>query len=157
VTNEGQWRRCSACKNPIPLGAQYWTCNVSTCNRKRTGLVFCTVTCWEVHLPSANHRESWAVEQTAPRTTEEAAAPPKREKRRIVPSASGSAGVGTRGEILIVASRLKDYIRAQSNFNTSDGALDPLSDIVRRVCDQAIKNATREGRTTVLDRDIPTD
>lgn len=67
-----RWRRCSACKEPIAFGATYWTCNVSTCNRKRTALVFCTVTCWEVHLPGANHRESWAVEQTAPRSAESA-------------------------------------------------------------------------------------
>jgi histone H3/H4 len=33
--------------------------------------------------------------------------------------------------------------------------LEPLSDIVRRVCDQAIENARRDGRMTVLDRDIP--
>jgi hypothetical protein len=58
-------------------------------------------------------------------------------------------------EVLIVASRLKDYVRAQSGFNTSDGVLSPLSDIVRRVCDEAIRNASREGRRTVLDRDIP--
>ena len=62
------WRRCSACKNPIALGATYWVCNVSTCNRKRTGMVFCTVSCWEVHLPVANHREAWAVEKQAPKT-----------------------------------------------------------------------------------------
>jgi hypothetical protein len=58
-------------------------------------------------------------------------------------------------EVLIIASRLKDYIRARSGFNTSDGVLDPLSDIVRRVCDDAIRNATRDGRKTVLDRDLP--
>jgi hypothetical protein len=57
--------------------------------------------------------------------------------------------------VLIVASRLKDYVRAKSAFNTSDGVLAPLSDIVRRVCDQAIANARREGRQTVLDRDVP--
>ena len=55
---ERGWRRCSACKKAIELGAEYWTCNVSTCNRKRTGLVFCSVTCWEVHLPVANHRDA---------------------------------------------------------------------------------------------------
>jgi len=70
VAGTDQWRRCSACKGPITVGARYWTCNVSTCNRKRTGLVFCSVTCWEVHLPGANHRESWAVEQTAPNVLE---------------------------------------------------------------------------------------
>ena len=58
-------------------------------------------------------------------------------------------------EILIVASRLKDYIRARSGYNTSDRALAPLSDIVRRVCDEAMENARRDGRTTVLDRDVP--
>ncbi|MFQ5418292.1 MAG: hypothetical protein ACE5FL_14800 [Myxococcota bacterium] len=73
MSRDGQWRRCSACKEPIACGALYWTCNVSTCNRKRTGLVFCSVTCWEVHLPGANHRKSWAVEQTAPRAAEGAA------------------------------------------------------------------------------------
>jgi len=26
---------------------------------------------------------------------------------------------------------------------------------VRRVCDEAIRNAAREGRKTVLDRDVP--
>ncbi len=66
MTEESRWRRCSACKNPIASGAIYWTCSVSTCNRKRTGLAFCTVTCWEVHLPGANHREAWAVEKFAP-------------------------------------------------------------------------------------------
>jgi len=67
VSESNRWRRCSACKGDIDHGATYWTCNVSTCNRTRTALVFCSVTCWEVHLPGANHRETWAVEQTAPR------------------------------------------------------------------------------------------
>ena len=58
-------------------------------------------------------------------------------------------------EILIISSRLKEYIRARSGYNTSDRVLEPLSDIVRRVCDEAIKNAQREGRMTVLDRDVP--
>jgi histone H3/H4 len=58
-------------------------------------------------------------------------------------------------EVLIVASRLKDYVRARSGYNTSDRALAPLSDIVRQVVDQAIENARREGRMTVLDRDVP--
>ncbi len=69
--------------------------------------------------------------------------------------ASEKAAPDRSAEVLIVASRLKDYIRAKSGFNTSDGVLSPLSDIVRRVCDEAIKNASREGRMTVLDRDVP--
>ncbi len=159
MNSENQWRRCSACKEPISLGAKYWTCNVSTCNRKRTGLVFCSVTCWEVHLPSANHRKSWAVEQTAPTTPEPASSQDVEVggggRRRIAPSeVSRRPAAETPEEILIVASRLKEYIRAKSGFKTSERMLPPLSDIVRRVCDEAIENATRAGRTTVLDRDV---
>jgi hypothetical protein len=154
------WRRCSACKKPIALGAVYWTCNVSTCNQKRTALVFCTLSCWEVHLPGANHREAWAVERRAPATPEPGAAPaPKpapepRAARRIVVSTPAKKPDAPL-EVLIVASRLKDYVRARSGYNTSDRVLEPLSDIVRRVVDQAIENARRDGRMTVLDRDVP--
>lgn len=162
MADEGQWRRCSVCKDPIALGAKYWTCNVSTCNRKRTGLVFCSVTCWDVHLPGANHREAWAEEQTAPQTPEaEQGGSGKsiaaRGRRRIVRDGAGPPPTNEADAVLIVASRLKDYVRAKSGsgFNTSDRVLGPLSDIVRRVCDEAIANARREGRTTVLDRDIP--
>lgn len=160
MENESAWRRCSACKQPIALGARYWTCNVSTCNRKRTGLVFCSVTCWEVHLPGANHRESWAVEQTAPRESAAQAASGERAgrgARRLVRPAPPAPAEGRAAkEVLIVASRLKDYIRAKSGYNTSERVLAPLSDLVRRACDEAIRNAAREGRMTVLDRDIPT-
>jgi hypothetical protein len=161
VASENQWRRCSACKKAIAPGSTYWTCNVSTCNRKRTGLVFCSVSCWEVHLPGANHREAWAVEQTAPLSLDEPTSPASREqrvrgRRRIVRTeASGRVPAERSAEVLIVASRLKEYIRARSGFNTSDRVLSPLSDVVRRLCDAAIRNASREGRMTVLDRDIP--
>jgi hypothetical protein len=153
------WRRCSACKNPIALGAIHQVCSVSTCNRPRTGLVFCSVTCWEVHLPDANHREAWAVERRAPATLDPDAASTASAsgQRRIVrPAGSAPAAApAAPAEVLIVASRLKDYVRAKSGYNTSDRVLEPLSEIVRRVCDQAIENARRDGRMTVLDRDIP--
>ena len=57
--------------------------------------------------------------------------------------------------MLIVASRLKDYVRARSGMNTSDRVLEPLSAIVRSVCEEAIRNAERDERKTILDRDIP--
>ena len=171
MSDAAVWRRCSACKKPIALGAPFWACSVSTCNRKRTALAFCSVSCWEVHLPGANHREAWAVERTAPRTPEaegEAAAPAARSagsggsdagagggRRRLVRSTVPAREPSAPEEVLIVASRLKAYVRAASGFNTSDGVLEPLSEIVRRVCDEAIRNARREGRRTVLDRDVP--
>jgi hypothetical protein len=154
VSQETQWRRCSACKQPIAFASTYWTCGVSTCNRERTGLVFCSVRCWEVHLPSANHREAWAVEKTSP--AQSAPARPASEKSAPArPPAAPKAPAAAPEEVLIVASRLKDYIRASSGFSTSERVLAPLSVIVRRLCDEAVQSATREGRTTVLERDIP--
>jgi hypothetical protein len=64
--SDESWRKCSSCKKPIAFGAEYWVCNVSTCNRKRTGLIFCEVSCWDAHVPMMNHRESWAEERRAP-------------------------------------------------------------------------------------------
>jgi histone H3/H4 len=157
VADSSGWRRCSACKKDIGFGSVYWVCNVSTCNRPRTGLVFCSVDCWEVHLPTANHRQAWALERRTPASAAEAArdAEKKPGRRRLVRSAGPSAGAPPPEEVLIVASRLKDYVRRRSGFHTSDRVLEPLSEIVRRVCEEAIRNATREGRRTVLDRDIP--
>ncbi len=161
MNSENQWRRCSACKKSIGLGSMYWVCSVSTCNRKRTALSFCSVRCWEVHLPVARHREAWAVEQTAPisleaETKPSSAVPRTQTRKQAVPSvAPQEAKTDVSKELLIVASRLKEFIRARSGFNTSDGALDPLSEIVRHVCDEAIQRTTRDGRKTVLARDIP--
>jgi hypothetical protein len=148
------WRRCSSCKSPIGFGATYWVCSVSTCNHKRTGLAFCTVSCWDAHLPVARHREAWAEERIAP--AQAASGDATAKQRRIVrPSAAIAAAAPAGEDVLIIASRLKDYVRAKSGYNTSDRVLGPLSEIVRRVCDQAIRSAQREGRRTVLDRDIP--
>lgn len=161
-----QWRRCSACKKPIPFGAIYWVCNVSTCNQKRTGLAFCTVSCWEVHLPTVRHREAWAVEKRAPANAGEAgsasaSSEPSPTRRRIIPAAPArSSTPGPKAdrasrEVLVVASRLRDYVKARSGFNTSDRVLESLSDHVRRAADEAIRNAERDGRRTVLERDVP--
>lgn len=57
-------------------------------------------------------------------------------------------------EILIVVSKLKNYIKAQSEMNTSGNVADKLSAILRRMCDTAIANAKRDGRKTVMDRDF---
>ena len=40
-------------------------------------------------------------------------------------------------------------------MNTSDAVAEALGDHVRSVCDDAIRNAARDGRKTVLDRDVP--
>lgn len=60
------WKRCSTCKKEIPFSTTYWVCNVSTCNRARVALAFCSVNCWDAHVPMLRHRESWAEEQRSP-------------------------------------------------------------------------------------------
>ena len=57
-------------------------------------------------------------------------------------------------EVLIVVSKLKNYIRDKSDFNTSGNVAPRLSDIIRQMCDRAIENARSDGRKTVMDRDF---
>lgn len=57
-------------------------------------------------------------------------------------------------EILIVASKLKNYIRTKSGMNTSSSIAEVLSDRVRNLCDRAIESARQNGRKTVMDRDF---
>lgn len=61
---------------------------------------------------------------------------------------------GSDKETLVVASKLKNYIRAKSQFNTSANVIDRLSDKIRQLCDEAIEHARKEGRKTVMDRDF---
>ena len=60
----------------------------------------------------------------------------------------------TGGEVLVVASKLKNYIRTKSGMNTSSAVMGALSDKIRQLCDQAIERAKSEGRKTVMDRDF---
>lgn len=164
------WKHCSTCKKEIPFRARYHACNVSTCNRGHTALAFCTVECWDSHVPLLRHRDAWAVEQTAPsreqwqrEQQEEAAALERREARAAAPPASPSSApaplprrdaVDVPHDVLIVVSKLKAYVRARSGMNTSDAVVDVLSDKVRELCDQAVEKAAQAGRKTLLDRDF---
>ncbi len=202
------WRRCSSCRAWIPFRTAYWVCSVSTCNRRNTAFVFCSVDCWDAHLPTMNHREAWAEEKRSPSAAEwerqmqaagkarparrssaddrpgpaqrssanDRPGPPRPPAPRASPGdrpqtvlrrggAAGSSTAASTGggladeapeEILIVASRLKEYIRVRSGgMNTSERVLRPLSAIVREACDEAIRAARRAERKTVLDRDVP--
>jgi hypothetical protein len=170
------WLKCSACKNPIPYNATHWVCSVSTCNRSRTRLVFCTVSCWDSHVAMLRHRDAWAVEAKAPtkeawerelaENPPEPAAPVPAAapaQRKVVGAASPSAAAAAEGvqlanaerEILIVVSKLKKYIKDRSGMNCSDAVAEVLSDHVRAICDDSIRAAARDERKTVLDRDVP--
>ncbi len=60
------WLKCSACRAEIGFGEVHWICSVSTCNRSRTRLVFCSVSCWDSHVAMLRHRDAWAVEERSP-------------------------------------------------------------------------------------------
>ncbi|MFQ6092204.1 MAG: hypothetical protein ACE5OR_05910 [bacterium] len=63
-------------------------------------------------------------------------------------------GTQEKGEILVVVSKLKGYIRSMSGMNTAGNVAPVLSDVIRRMCDQAIERARGAGRKTVMDRDF---
>jgi hypothetical protein len=60
------WKKCTECRTDIAFGATYQQCSVSTCNRARMPLVFCSVVCWDSHLSSVRHRDAGAIEAKAP-------------------------------------------------------------------------------------------
>ena len=177
------WLKCSACRNEIPFGALHHVCSVSTCNRARTRLVFCTVSCWDSHVAMLRHRDAWAVEARAPskdawvreQAAEAAAAPPPSSAlarpavstmapvtRRVIGETSPSTAAALEGvtlvdaerEMLIVVSKMKKYIKDRSGMNCGDSVAELLSDHVRALCDDAIRAAARDERKTVLARDV---
>ena len=173
----GFWKKCSNCKKEISLGAVYYRCSVSTCNHERTGLQFCSVSCWSSHVPIYRHRDAWAIEETAPARAISSGAPalvkeliddssaanpvikntPAKFLVARTPSAEGASSLApakNENEILVVVSKLKSYIRERSDMNTSADVMEVLSDLLRRQCDEAIRRARSDGRKTVMGRDF---
>ena len=149
------WKKCSSCKKPILLNAKYYECSVSTCTGERTGYVFCTIACFEVHLPGAKHRSAGAVEKKSPLTATMSEAP----KRIIIQSSTNSVAVNTgksstENEVLVVVSKMKQYIKDVSDMNTAEDVNMTISHMIRIQLDRAIENARREGRKTVMARDF---
>lgn len=147
------WRECSSCKKQISYNSKYYECSVSTCTGHRTGYVFCSVNCWERHVPGAKHRDAAAIEKLSPKTAEPG--------KRIIPSSntnsvssSSSTHKAADQEILVVVSKVKSYIKSQADMNVSDDIMELLSQRIRFFCDEAIKKAQSDGRKTVLERDL---
>lgn len=57
-------------------------------------------------------------------------------------------------DVIVVVSKLKDYIRSAAGMNTAGNVASALSSKIRALCDQAIENARKDGRKTVMDRDF---
>jgi hypothetical protein len=163
MTETTAFRKCSTCKTPIAYGSKYFKCSVSTCNRRPTALYFCSVPCWDAHVPDARHRDAWAEEETAPSGPEADDAEEKPLRRKVVTtSPSTPAGAGAPEplsddlprDVLVVMSKVKAFVKAHSELRTSDGVSDPLSDHLRSVCAKAARSAQANGRTTLLARDV---
>jgi hypothetical protein len=151
------WKKCSACKKEVLLGSKYFICSVSTCQGLRTGYAFCSVACFETHLPGARHRDAGAVEQVAPTTLD--TIEPHSSQRIVIRSSPTSSSTTTQTksppqEVLVVASRFKEFIAAHSEMNTSASVMDVVSDHLRALAVKAIENARKDGRKTVMDRDF---
>lgn len=62
--------------------------------------------------------------------------------------------VSSKAEVLVVISKVKEYIRSKSGMNTSDAIMPVLSDRLRGLLDEAVEKAKSDGRKTVMDRDV---
>jgi histone H3/H4 len=147
------WRKCGSCKKEIGFNTIYQMCNVSSCRK----FVYCSVDCWNLHNPVMNHKSSWAEENRSPSKVEarivqnDSGNAPRRiliQSKTISSNASDDSE-----EILIVASKLKQYIKDKFDMNTAANVMEALSRDVRRLTDRAVEKARSEGRKTVMDRD----
>lgn len=57
-------------------------------------------------------------------------------------------------DVLVVASKVKKYVKEKAEMNTSGAVMQALSDYLSKKLDQAIEHAKSEGRKTVMDRDV---
>lgn len=59
-------------------------------------------------------------------------------------------------EVLVVTSKVKAFVKEKSQMNTSGNVPEELSKRIVVMLERAIENAQKDGRKTVMDRDIPT-
>jgi histone H3/H4 len=60
------------------------------------------------------------------------------------------------GDVLVVTSKVKNYIKANGECNTAGETIEAISKAVEKILGDAIKNAKAQGRKTVMARDIAT-
>jgi len=178
LKTSASWRRCNTCKRDIGFDKAFHACSVTTCSTGRHQPAFCSVNCWNEHVPVMRHRDAWAIQRRSPtrtqwehqlslekeaeRAREEALAaglepPPVRRvviPRHAAPEPAMPKKDEIPDDILVVASKLKAYIRARSGMNVSENVMERLSDLVRILADQAIEHARAAARKTVMDRDF---
>lgn len=148
------WRKCGSCKKEINYNSTYQVCGQTACQK----FAYCSIDCWSLHNSVMNHKNGWSEDRQAPKKENEGV-------RRIItpqkttPSQSHSQSDQAQNkileqEILIVASKLKQYVKDKHDLNTSADVMEILSQKVRKLTDQASQKAKSEGRKTLLDRDF---
>lgn len=144
VEQNNPWRKCSTCKKPILHNQNYYFCPIGTCKKS----VYCSLECFDSHTPVFNHKNPWAEERKSPKFELNQKAHETTEDEKNMEHENNSE------EVLVVASKLKNYIKNKSGMNTSANVMPRLSDLIREITDKAIENAKRDGRKTVMDRDF---
>ncbi len=142
-----EWRKCGVCKKSILFNQVYQKCSISTCRKT----IFCSVDCWSVHDSVLGHKSAYAEEERAPASDQS-----DRPRRRVVVSSGGTkeASQDLPMDTLIVVSKLKSYVKAKGDMNTSGDVADEISRFVRILVNEALDNARAEGRKTLMARDF---
>jgi histone H3/H4 len=148
--SQNYWRKCANCKKEIKFGNIYQKCSVTTCKKH----VYCSVDCWDIHVPILNHKSAWAEEERAPMYAET-----ERPAKRIIVSNNSAKSSSTSSkniplDVLIVVSKLKNYVKEKHDMNTSGNVVEELSHVVREYADRACARARSEGRKTLMGKDF---
>jgi histone H3/H4 len=107
-----------------------------------------------------NHRSAWAEEEYAPKEAPISARMPTgggdsdELRARLMKQIKSDAKPAETKDVLIVASKLKKYIKERGDMNCSADVMEALSDIVRLHANDAIDRARADGRKTVKGRDF---
>ena len=59
-----------------------------------------------------------------------------------------------KAEVLVIASKVKSYIKNTGGLNSSAAIFEILSQKVKEICDAAIENAKNDKRKTVKEKDF---
>lgn len=57
-------------------------------------------------------------------------------------------------QVLVIASKVKAFIKENSDMNCSASVMQALTKVVERECRKAMENAQNDKRKTVMDRDF---
>jgi len=107
-----------------------------------------------------NHRSAWAEERFAPKEAPISSRLPSgggdsdELRARMMRQMAADSKAPETKDILIVASKLKKYIKDRGDMNCSADVMEALSDIVRIHANDAIDRARADGRKTVKGRDF---